>query len=85
MRTLVGLPSTMIVAFCKFTFHLRRVARKECERLFPLNAFLPVMAQTRDTLQNPPFMIADIVYHGKSSIAIKKYGNLIKKFVISLF
>ncbi len=54
MRTLVGFPSTMIVAFCKFTFHLRRVARNECERLLPLKAFLPVMAQTLDTLQTLP-------------------------------
>ncbi len=30
-----GLPSTTTRTFCKFTFHLRRVARIECQRLFP--------------------------------------------------
>jgi len=48
IRILCGLPSTTTLTFCKLTFHLRRVARNEWERLFPDNAFLPVTAQTLD-------------------------------------
>ena len=36
--------------FCKFTFHVRRDARIECERLFPDKGPLPVIAHTFDIL-----------------------------------
>src|SRR5699024_11111862 len=60
--TRFGFPSTIIRAFCKFAFHLRRVELSAWERLFPEPVERPVITHFLDIL-NPSYLNASIAFH----------------------